>query len=184
MQIRKRRSVALSFFCSMSAIVFLDQFTKHLVKTHLLFFHSVPLIRGWLDLVYVHNTGFAFGFFDGPGNLGKTLFFTGITLASVVVIIYFLFNAIQKGDGLEGIFLGMIGGGAVGNLLDRFLVGAVVDFIDVHYKRYHWPAFNVADSAISVGVILLLLHFMFQKRQQKAELMEGNRDASRSVSHR
>ncbi len=185
MSISKQRSVLLAFASSLSGIVILDQATKHLVTTHLLFFQSIPLIPDWLNLVYVHNTGVAFGFFDGPGTPAKTLFFSAITLVAVCVVIYFLFHTVQRGLRFQGFFLGMICGGAIGNLLDRFRVGAVVDFIDVHYKRYHWPAFNVADAAISVGVIFLILQMILQDESKKSpELTEGDRDVSRSVSRR
>ena len=185
MQISKQRSVLLAFASSLAGVVILDQVTKHLVIGHLLFFQSIPLIPNWLNLVYVHNTGVAFGFFDGPGTFAKTLFFSGITLVAVCVVIYFLYHAVQRGRYLQGFFLGMICGGALGNLLDRFRVGAVVDFIDVHYKQYHWPAFNVADAAISAGVILLILQMILQDGSKiSPEFSEGDRDVSRSVSHR
>ncbi|RTZ94186.1 MAG: signal peptidase II [Deltaproteobacteria bacterium] len=181
MQPVKKSTVALLFTVVTVIVVGLDQWTKHLVVTHLLLYQSIPVSKGWLNLVYVHNTGVAFGFFNGPNNLPKTLFFSGVTLISVVVVFYFLWHAFVKRDALQSIFLGMICGGAVGNLIDRFRHGAVVDFIDVYYKRYHWPAFNVADAAISVGIILLILRLLLKKPENPEE---GNWNASRPVSHR
>ncbi len=176
-----RQSVLLAFVLSLVGVVGLDQLTKHLVVTRLLLHQSIPISKGWLNLVYVHNTGVAFGFFNGPNSLPKTLFFSGVTLIAVMVVFYFLFHAVQKRNGAQAVFLGMICGGAIGNLIDRFRLGSVIDFIDVYYKRYHWPAFNVADAAISVGVILLILQLMFKDSKG---IQEGSRDASRSVSHR
>ena len=168
-------------FILAAGVVVLDQIVKRLVTGHLLLFQSIPVAKGWLNLVYVHNTGVAFGFFDGPNTLPKTIFFSGVTLIAVIVVFFFLWKAIRERNGTQAVFLGLICGGAIGNLIDRFRTGAVIDFIDVYYKRYHWPAFNVADAAISVGVVLLILQSMFKK---PGEIQEGNRDAPRSVSHR
>ena len=163
MQRVKRSSILLIFAMTAIVVVTLDQWTKHLVVTRLLLYQSIPVFKGWLNLVYVHNTGVAFGFFNGPNNLPKTLFFSGVTLISVCVIFYFLYNAVRMRRVFQSILLGMICGGALGNLIDRFRFGAVVDFIDVYYKKYHWPAFNVADAAISVGIILLILELIHKE---------------------
>ncbi len=165
----------------MLGVASLDQWTKHLVVNHLMLYQSIPLKKGWLNLVYVHNTGMAFGLFNGPGNLPKTLFFSGVTLVAVLVVFYFLAHAIRNRDRGQAALLGMIGGGTIGNLCDRFHSGSVIDFIDVYYRHYHWPAFNVADAAISVGVILLILQLLFRRSRER---QEGEQDASRSVSYR
>lgn len=177
----KKSSVLLLFFLAAVTIAVLDQWTKHLVVSRLLLYQSIPVAKGWLNLVYVHNTGVAFGFFNGPNNFPKTLFFSGVTLISVCVILYFLWHAISMRNTVQAILLGMICGGAIGNLIDRFRIGAVIDFIDVYYKKYHWPAFNVADAAISVGIILLILQLL---RKEPGKSEEANWNASRSVSHR
>jgi len=177
----RRRSVFIIFALAGLGVIALDQLTKHLVMAHLLLYQSIPLSKGWLNLVYVHNTGVAFGFFAGPNTFPKTLFFSGLTLIAVVVVLYFLWQAAQRRDGLQAVFLGMICGGAMGNLIDRFSIGAVIDFIDVYYKRYHWPAFNVADAAISVGVVLLILQLIL-KGSRGSE--KAGQDAPRSVPNR
>ncbi len=166
----KKLPIFLTFLCVSFVVVGLDQWTKHLLISRLLLYQSIPIFEGWLNIVYVHNTGVAFGFFNGPNNLPKTLFFSGITLISVCVIFYFLYHALQQNDYLQSIFLGMILGGAIGNLIDRFRIGAVIDFIDVYYQKYHWPAFNIADSAISLGIIFLILHLLWKERGKQKEI--------------
>jgi signal peptidase II len=181
MQRTKKASIFFIFVLVTWIVVGLDQWTKYLIIKRLLLYQSLTIIKGWINLVYVHNTGVAFGFFNGPNNLPKTLFFSGVTLISVCVVFYFLWHAIQRRNSLQAIFLGMICGGAIGNLIDRFRIGAVVDFIDVYYKRHHWPAFNVADAAISVGIILLIMQLLLK---ETGEPKEVDWDASRPVSHR
>lgn len=181
MRTASAKSILGTFFLVLLCIVGADQLTKHLVVSHLMLYQSIPVAKGWLNLVYVHNTGVAFGFFNGPNTLPKTLFFSGVTLIAVIVVLYFLSHAVQDRDRVQAVLLGMICGGAIGNLIDRFRLGSVIDFVDVHYKQYHWPAFNVADSAISVGVVLLILLLLFRKPR---EVGEGDRDASSPVSYR
>jgi len=170
MQRVKKSSIPLIFALVAVVVVTLDQSTKCLIVNRLLLHQSIPVFKGCLNLVYVHNTGVAFGFFNGPNNFPKTLFFSAVTLISVCVIFYFLYNAVRTRDVFQSILLGMICGGAVGNLIDRFRLGAVIDFIDVYYKQYHWPAFNVADAAISVGIILLILQLLLKEAGESKEV--------------
>ncbi len=163
MKQRKKFSILIVFILVMTVIIALDQWTKHLIVTRFLLYQSKEVFKGWFNLVYVHNTGVAFGFFNGPNNLPKNLFFSGVTLVSVGVVLYFLIQALAKRDIFQSVLLGMICGGAFGNLIDRFRIGAVVDFIEIYYKKYHWPAFNLADAAISVGIILLTLNLILKK---------------------
>ena len=136
------------------AVLALDQWTKWLVQEHLPLLVSRPLIPGFLNLTHVENTGVAFGLFAARGDLVRTWVLAGVgILALVVVLIYFRRTPVE--DRLLLTSLGLVLGGAVGNLLDRMMAGAVTDFIDFYVGTYHWHTFNVADSAITVGLILM-----------------------------
>ena len=144
---------------SISAIVIaLDLVTKHLIQHHFVFgdLHSVT---SFFDLVRYHNEGSAFGFLNDAGGWQKW-FFNGISIVASVVIIYLLKKHSQINNQNEKLFcagLALVLGGAIGNLYDRITLGYVVDFLNFHINNHYWPAFNVADSAIFVGVGLLLL---------------------------
>ena len=139
---------------SISAIVVaIDLYTKHLIQQHFVFgdLHSVT---SFFDLVRYHNEGSAFGFLNDAGGWQKW-FFNGISIVASVVIIYLLKKHTNEKLFCAG--LALVLGGAVGNLYDRITLGYVVDFLNFHLNNHYWPAFNVADSAICVGVGLLLL---------------------------
>ena len=141
-------------YLSISAIVVaLDLFTKHLIQQSFVFgdLHSVT---SFFDLVRYHNEGSAFGFLNDAGGWQKW-FFNGISIVASVVIIYLLKKHINEKLFCAG--LALVLGGAIGNLYDRITLGYVVDFLNFHLNNHYWPAFNVADSAICVGVGLLLL---------------------------
>ena len=139
---------------SISAIVVaFDLYSKHLIQQHFVFgdLHSVT---SFFDLVRYHNEGSAFGFLNDAGGWQKW-FFNGISIVASVVIIYLLKKHTNEKLFCAG--LALVLGGAVGNLYDRISLGYVVDFLNFHLNNHYWPAFNVADSAICVGVGLLLL---------------------------
>ena len=141
-------------YLSISAIVVaLDLFTKHLIQQHFVFgdLHSVT---SFFDLVRYHNEGSAFGFLNDVGGWQKW-FFNGISIVASVVIIFLLKK--HNNEKLFCVGLALVLGGAIGNLYDRITLGYVVDFLNFHVNNHYWPAFNVADSAICVGVGLLLL---------------------------
>ncbi|PLX41162.1 MAG: signal peptidase II [Deltaproteobacteria bacterium] len=132
----------------------LDLGTKALVEASLTPYQSSPVIDGLFNLTYLKNKGAAFGFLSGSGEM-RVPFFIIITLVAMGFILWLL-----KRHGKERALhlpLGLIFGGAAGNLVDRIRYGSVVDFIDLHWGGYHWPAFNVADAAICIGVVLLLI---------------------------
>jgi signal peptidase II len=144
------------------AVLLLDQATKALVLAHLPLGASVTVIPGGFDLTHVLNPGGAFGFLAelSPGLRG--LLFTGVSAlaAGLIVAVYRQTPADKR---LTRCGLALVFGGAVGNLVDRLRFGAVVDFLDVYAGDLHWPAFNVADSAITVGVGLFALQMLFRK---------------------
>ena len=139
---------------SISAIVVaFDLYSKHLIQQHFVFgdLHSVT---SFFDLVRYHNEGSAFGFLNDAGGWQKW-FFNGISIVASAVIIYLLKKHTNEKLFCAG--LALVLGGAIGNLYDRITLGYVVDFLNFHLNNHYWPAFNVADSAICVGVGLLLL---------------------------
>jgi len=147
-------------------VVLLDQATKAWVLATFRLHESVPVIPGWFHLTYVRNPGAAFGIFSGQAEAFRVPFFLAITVAALVAIVVIAWRAAPGRIWFLGA-LGLVGGGAVGNLIDRLRWGEVVDFLDVFWKSHHWPAFNVADSAITVGVILLILEELLGGRVKR-----------------
>jgi signal peptidase II len=137
---------------SLLALV-LDQASKLLVDSTMQLYQSIPLLP-FFKLTYVHNTGAAFSFLSEAGGWQRW-FFAGLALVISVVIAVWL-SRLEKHETLLAVALSLILGGAVGNLIDRLAYGYVIDFLDVYYGTWHWPAFNIADSAITLGVVLML----------------------------
>lgn len=142
------------------AVIILDAFTKHLITARLDLHDSIEIIRDFFQIVYVQNTGAAFGI--GANSTSPVVPFllnSGAMIVFFVVVAYSLRATVY--DRLLQTGLHLILGGAIGNLIDRFRFGSVVDFLDFYVvtggKEHHWPAFNVADSAICVGIVLLFL---------------------------
>lgn len=149
------------------AVFALDRFTKILVENRLLLHESKTVIPGFLDLTHTRNTGVAFGFFANSNSVWVPYLLTLTSaLALVVILIYSLRHPVTNTRLQLGLMLVL--GGAAGNLYDRATYGYVIDFIDVFYRTYHWPTFNVADSAISIGIGLLLLEVLVQKPHVEA----------------
>jgi len=147
-----------------SGVVLLDQASKSAVSAALKMHEIRPLIHGLLNLTLVHNTGAAFGLLAGQTSILRTIFFLGVSLVAMGVILWMVFRLPQD-QKVELLALSLIFGGALGNVIDRARLGEVIDFIDVYYHNYHWPAFNLADSAITIGVILLLFRLVFVKER-------------------
>lgn len=135
----------------LATIVIVDQLTKLIVDRTMTLYQSIPIIDGFFSLTYVRNTGAAFGIFAGSAEIFRRPF---LILVSIVAII-FIFTMLRRLEDREkGLIsaLAFIVGGAVGNLIDRLIYGEVIDFLDCYWGSYHWPAFNVADSFITIGV--------------------------------
>ena len=135
-------------------IVILDQATKWLAEALLVPFQPVPLMP-LLNLTLMYNEGAAFSFLANAGGWQRWLF-AGFALVMTTVLAIWLLR-LEKGDRVTAVTLSLIIGGAIGNLIDRVQTGRVVDFIDFYVGTWHWPAFNVADSAISIGIVFLLI---------------------------
>ena len=140
-------------------IVVLDFWTKQIATDSLTLYRPVE-VTSWLNMTLAHNYGAAFSFLSDAGGWQRWLF-TILAAVVTVILIVWMFR-LQAKEKLTAAALGLIIGGALGNLIDRIINGYVVDFIDVFYRDWHWPAFNVADSAITGGVILLLLDALLQ----------------------
>jgi len=139
-----------------AVIIILDIWTKQLVLARIRLHEAIPVIPDFFQLVHVRNTGAAFGLgANASSKFVPILLNTGAIAVFCVVVVYALRTAVT--DRLLQTGLHLILGGAIGNLLDRFRFGYVVDFLDVYIGRHHWPAFNVADSAICIGIALLFL---------------------------
>lgn len=151
-----------------TGVVALDQLTKWLIQANFLLHDSREVIPGFFNLTYVTNTGAAFGILAGDHSTLRMLFFAGVAVAALLAIVLG-WRQLCGEERLMPHALGLIAGGAIGNLIDRLRFGAVVDFLDFYVQNHHWPAFNVADSAICVGVGLFLLGSFFASRHpQKA----------------
>ena len=138
------------------AVLVLDQWSKWMVELHLGMHASKSVIPGFLDITHVQNTGVAFGMFAAHGDAANTWLLIGLGLGALLFVAYY-FSQVPGEDRVLLVALALVLGGAVGNLLDRVLQGSVTDFVDVYYGTYHWHTFNVADSAITVGIVLMIL---------------------------
>jgi signal peptidase II len=135
-------------------IIVIDQVTKKLVDTSMQLYQTIDLIPH-VQLTYMRNQGAAFSFLSGGGGWQRWLFITLAITASG--FIYTWLKQLKTTQRQEAVAWALILGGALGNLIDRVLLGYVIDFMDIYYGQYHWPAFNVADSAITIGVVTLLI---------------------------
>lgn len=140
-------------------MIVLDQITKAVIIDRLAIGASAAVIDGFFDIVHFRNPGAAFSIFASGGAM-RTIFLIGTTIAALVIIFLMIR---QSKDSPSTFSLSLIAGGAIGNLIDRLRFGEVVDFLYFHIGRLYWPAFNVADSAITVGVLLTFVLFYFQK---------------------
>jgi len=149
----------LPYLLMVVAILALDRWTKLLIQNRFALNESISIIDGFFDITYVTNTGVAFGIFSSISSPAKSLLLSLFTAcAAVLVVTYSVRSSVQ--NRLLQIALALILGGALGNLYDRLAYGYVVDFLELYIGRYHWPSFNVADAAITVGVILLGLEII------------------------
>ena len=134
--------------------VILDQASKLAIAGSMQLYQSIQIMP-YFNLTYVHNTGAAFSFLSEAGGWQRW-FFAGLALVISAVIAVWLAR-LKQHETLLAVALSLVLGGAIGNLIDRLAYGYVIDFLDVYYQTWHWPAFNIADSAITLGVILMLV---------------------------
>ncbi len=162
--------VAIGAFIS---VLVLDLATKIAIDMHLSYADRIPIIPGFFYLTHVRNTGAAFGLFSDAPQLYRLTFFISVSLIAVWIIIAF-YRKLSPGDRLAALALGLILGGAVGNLIDRFFRRDVIVFLHVRlWRGGSWPDFNVADSAIVVGVGLLVLELLASEGEQRVSASDG-----------
>jgi signal peptidase II len=141
-----------------------DQITKIVVDHSMKLFDSTPIIENFFHITYVRNKGAAFSFLSNAS--WRLPFFIAVsTIAALVILV--AFGKLRDDQKLAHTSLAMIFSGAVGNLIDRVRLGEVIDFLDAHWYRHHWPAFNVADSLICVGVFLLAIDMILEEKRQE-----------------
>jgi len=146
------------------AVFAADRFTKWIIETRVSFLDTLNIIPGFFDIVHSQNRGVAFGLFSDGTSAWRSVALLIFSLAAVLVISRILWNA-ERLDRLSLWGLSLILGGAAGNVFDRVLWGRVTDFLEFYIGSYHWPTFNLADSAIVIGSGLLLMELLRPKRQ-------------------
>jgi signal peptidase II len=137
-------------------ILSVDQWTKYSIQKRLPLHHTVPVVMGFFNLTHVRNPGGAFGILGGEkGGISSSLFVL-ISLIAVGIILFLLYKT-KEDEEILSLAFSMVLSGAIGNLIDRFLYGEVIDFFDFQLSSFHWPAFNIADSAITIGIGLIFV---------------------------
>ena len=143
-------------------IVIIDQLTKFFIVKQLPLHHTVAVVSGFFNIIHIKNPGGAFGLLADLSPGMRTFVFLFISSLAVGLILYFYLKTPRTQTWLAVAFA-LIFGGAVGNLVDRIRFGVVTDFLDFYISNYHWPAFNIADSAISIGIRIFVYHLLFKK---------------------
>ncbi len=148
-------------------ILSVDQWTKYCVQSRLPLHHTVPVVKGFFNLTHVRNPGGAFGVMAGfKGRFGSTLFLL-FSFAAIGTILFFFFKT-RDDEEILSLAFSLVLAGAIGNLIDRLRFGEVIDFLDFYFSSFHWPAFNIADAAISVGMGLIVLEILLRGGKKKA----------------
>ena len=155
LSIKNNISIIATFFL----IIFFDQLTKILVIKNFQLYESLSILP-FFNLTFIVNYGFAFGFLNNP-SLNQII----VILVIFSIISYFLYLLIKTQDQFFRFSLILVLSGAVGNFIDRVLHGFVIDFIDIYLGSYHWPAFNLADSSITLGFILIMFNILFLNKK-------------------
>jgi signal peptidase II len=155
LSIKNNISIITTFFL----IIFFDQLTKILVIKNFQLYESLSILP-FFNLTFIVNYGFAFGFLNNP-SLNQII----VILVIFSIIAYFLYLLVKTQDQFFRFSLILVLSGAVGNFIDRVLHGFVIDFIDIYLGSYHWPAFNLADSSITLGFILIMFNILFLNKK-------------------
>ncbi|MBA3005671.1 MAG: signal peptidase II [Proteobacteria bacterium] len=167
----------IRFLAIVAAVVVGDQLTKLWILNSFSLYESLEIIPGFFSLTYLTNKGAAFGFLAGQTGAWRHYLFLVLGAVALMVIVIAWFR-MRHAHWLYSISLPLIGGGALGNLIDRIRHGSVVDFLDVFIGTHHWPAFNVADSAISIGVAVFLLANILEDSEQGRSSVAGAKDGA------
>ena len=155
-------------FALAAVIIVLDRWTKLWIEAEVSLYDSHTVIPGFFDIVHTENRGMAFGLFSDGESAIRRLLLVGVALVVLLVVVAMLWKLPSEAgrtSRLTGSALALVLGGAIGNLYDRAIRGSVTDFLDVYLGDWHWPAFNVADSAITIGAILLAMSLLLDKNR-------------------
>ncbi len=154
-----------------TAIILVDQFTKGAVQSNFYHGESIPIIEGFFNLTYVRNPGAAFGMGANAHDTVRAIFFLALPVLACFWLIWLVWST-RKTNALLCYAYSLIFAGAVGNLIDRFSLNYVVDFLDFYIGQSHFPAFNVADSAISIAAVLIIIDFLIQIKKEREGVNE------------
>ncbi len=159
-------------------VVFSDQLTKHVIRARFAYGDSVPVIDGFFNLVYVRNTGAAWGMFGGQN--------TALTVVSIAMLVFLVMSrkSLLTDAWDHRLAFGLLVGGILGNLIDRIKTGWVTDFLDFHIGDRHWPSFNIADSAICIGVGIYIVSTVWLSRHPLHQPVAGEEDAGEELKTR
>ena len=163
-----QRPDSRGFYLTVAVVtLLLDQITKWIVTRQLMLGESHRFLPGFFNFTHLQNRGAAFGLFaDSDSSLVQTLLIA-FSVAALLLVLFLLWRGVTSA--WSGWGLGLILGGALGNLIDRLRAGSVVDFLDFHLGRYHWPAFNLADSAVVIGAIALMIEVLRSRPRRDSE---------------
>jgi signal peptidase II len=142
-------------------VIITDQITKSIIKAYIPLYKSIPVIDEFFNITHIKNTGGAFGILSGMNSL---FFIIASSVALLIVILYLI--RLPENNLWLITSLSLISGGAIGNMIDRVRSGEVIDFIDLFYDRFHWPAFNIADSSITIGVFILFINLLTFRKEK------------------
>ena len=143
-------------------VIIFDQITKLAILKNIVLYHSIEIIPGFFNITHILNPGGAFGFMANQSAGIRSMLFIVVSSLAIGLIFYFYYTT-PPGYPLLQTGFALIFGGAIGNMIDRLRFGQVVDFLDFYLGKLHWPAFNVADSAISTGICIFIIHILFKK---------------------
>lgn len=149
-----------------AGIIIVDQITKAVIQSQYYLGESTHVLNGFFNITYVRNPGAAFGFLASAPDIIRKPLFLLVPVIACVWLVYLIWQS-RKGPALLSYAYALIFAGAVGNLIDRFSLGYVVDFLDFFYKENHFPAFNVADSSITIAAFLLIIDFFINLKKSK-----------------
>lgn len=153
------------------AVIILDQITKIYVDGAMHLYQSIEVLENFFHITYVRNKGAAFGILSGANESLRVPFFLVVSTIAIAVIIYMIYSYKEESK-IFPLSLTLILGGAIGNVIDRIRIGEVIDFVDVHWYEHHWPAFNVADSAIFIGVCVMIFHMILEPAKKEEVIDE------------
>lgn len=158
-----KKRILVFFFIVSAIVVVADQLTKSMVSEFIPLGASETVLPGFFNLVHVRNSGAAFGVFADRGNLTSRAILSAISFLALLAILWIVITQPMERYALIGFALFF--GGAAGNFLDRIIYGEVTDFIDIQFRGFHWPAFNVADAALTLGAIIFCVRILLANRE-------------------